>query len=220
MTPLPLSTLLSLINHFSKSVYLFQDNLASMKRSILIFREGLVHRCDFGDDDELRQNLLHLVNHVLGFARDTIDNMNRQGSVDYGKVLRESFSAATGSSYLAGCVAESLLLATVNLHTSLKVVDATKKQNHTLNELGNQVTKLSIDALEYNVDKADKVLQIKNLGDVVPTREKLGHNTPLLELTSHLRVHSHWKGLTMFLLSTPTKDMSSLGSYLLASNTC
>ena len=135
-------------------------------------------------------------------------------------MLRESFSGATGSSYLAGCVAESLLLATVNLHTSLKVVDATKKQNHTLNELGNQVTKLSIDALEYNVDKADKVLQIKNLGDVVPTREKLGHNTPLLELTSHLRVHSHWKGLTMFLLSTPTKDMSSLGSYLLASNTC
>ena len=63
-----------------------------MKRSILIFREGLVHRCDFGDDDELRQNLLHLVNHVLGLARDTIDNMNRQGSVDYGKVLRESFS--------------------------------------------------------------------------------------------------------------------------------
>ena len=100
------------------------------------------------------------------------------------------------------------------------MVDATKKQNHTLNELGNQVTKLSIDALEYNVDKSDKVLQIKNLGDVVPTREKLGHNTPLLELTSHLRVHSHWKGLTMFLLSTPTKDMSSLGFYLLASNTC
>ena len=104
MIPLPLSTLLSLINHFSKFVYLFQDNLASTKRSILIFREGLVHRCDFGVDDELRQNLLHLVNHVLGLARDTIDNMNRQGSVDYGKVLRESFSAATDSSYLAGCV--------------------------------------------------------------------------------------------------------------------
>ena len=54
------------------------------------------------------------------------------------------------------------------------MVDATKKQNHTLNELGNQVTKLSIDALEYNVDKADKVLQIKNLGDVVPTRGGIG----------------------------------------------
>ena len=104
MTPLPLSTLLSLINHFSKFVYLFQDNLASTKRSILIFREGLFHRCDFGVDDELRLNPLHLVNHVLGLARDTIDNMNRQGSVDYGKVLRESFSAATDSSYLAGCV--------------------------------------------------------------------------------------------------------------------
>ena len=36
------------------------------------------------------------------------------------------------------------------------------------------MTKLSIDALEYNVDKADKVLQIKNLGDVVPTRGGIG----------------------------------------------
>ena len=102
--PFALVDLTEFKNHFSKFVSLFQDNLASMKRSILIFREGLVHRCDFGDDDELRQNLLHLVNHVLGLARDTIDNMNRQGSVDYGKVLRESFSAATDSSYLAGCV--------------------------------------------------------------------------------------------------------------------
>ena len=104
--------------------------------------------------------------------------MNLEGSVDYGKVLRETFAGAAGASYpaegIAGCVAESLLLATINLHTSLKVADATKKQNHTLNELGNQVTKLSIDALEYNVDKADKVLQIKNLGDVVPTRGGIG----------------------------------------------
>ena len=36
------------------------------------------------------------------------------------------------------------------------------------------MTKLSIDALEYNVDKADKVLQIKNLGDVVPTCGGIG----------------------------------------------
>ena len=96
--PFALVDLTEFKNHFSKFVSLFQDNLASMKRSILIFREGLVHRCDFGVDDELRLNPLHLVNHVLGLARDTIDNMNRQGSVDYGKVLRESFSAATGSS--------------------------------------------------------------------------------------------------------------------------
>ena len=159
-------------NHFTKFVSLFQDNLASMNHSILVFREGLVHNCDFGNEDELRHNLLHLVNHVLGFARNTIDSTNSE--VDYRKVLNESFAGAAGSSYLAegdsaGCVAESLLLATVNLHTSLKLADATKKQNYTLNELGNQVTKLSIDILEHNVDKAEKILQIKNLGNAVPS---------------------------------------------------
>ena len=72
---------------------------------------------------------------------------------------------AAGSSYRtdnsAGCAAETVLLAQINLHTSHNVADALIKQNHTLNEIGTQVTKLSIEALEYNVEKAEHFLQIK-----------------------------------------------------------
>ena len=93
-------------------------------------------------------------------------------------VLRNIFEVAAGSSYpaegTAGCVAESLLLASINLHTSHNVADAVSKQNHTLNEIGTQVTKLSIEALEYNVEKAEHVLQIKKLGDVIPTSGNTG----------------------------------------------
>ena len=82
-------------------------------------RKGPAHSCDFGDEDKLRQHLLFLVNHILS-------RLGRQWtaltSVDYWTVLRNIFEVAAGSSYpaegTAGCVAESLLLASINLHTS------------------------------------------------------------------------------------------------------
>ena len=37
------------------------------------------------------------------------------------------------------------------------------------------MTKLSIEALEYNVEKAEHVLQIKKLGDVIPTSGSVGN---------------------------------------------
>ena len=85
---------------------------------------------------------------------------------------------AASSSYNAensvGCIAETDLLAKMNLYTSHTLADSLVQQNHTLNEIGSQVTKLSVEALEYNVSKADHVLQIKNLGTVIPTRGNVG----------------------------------------------
>ena len=85
---------------------------------------------------------------------------------------------AAGSSYSAencvGGVVETNLLAKMNLYTSHTVADSLVQQNHTLNEIGSQVTKLSIEALEYNMDKADHVLQIEKLGAVIPTSGNTG----------------------------------------------
>ena len=90
--------------------------------SILSYRMGLAHSCDFGDEDKLRQHLLILVNHILSKARETVDSTNHKEGVDYWTVQINIFEVAAGSSYLAegtaGCVTESLLLASMNLHTS------------------------------------------------------------------------------------------------------
>ena len=148
-------------------------DLASMMNTILSFRKGLTRSCDFEDEESLRFHLLRLVNHVLGMAKETIDNTDRNEVVEYAVVLGEIYYMAAGSSYnienSVGCTAETDLLAKMNLLTTHTLADSLAKQNHTLNVIGSQVTKLSIEALEYNVFKADHVLQIQNFGIVIPS---------------------------------------------------
>ena len=75
-----------------------------------------------GNEDNLLQHLLVLVNNILSKARETVDSTNHKEGVDYWTVQINIFEVAAGSSYLAegtaGCATESLLLASINLHTS------------------------------------------------------------------------------------------------------
>ena len=57
------------------------ENLASMKSSILSYRMGLAHSCDFGDEDKLRQHLLVLLNHILSKARETVASTDHTGTI-------------------------------------------------------------------------------------------------------------------------------------------
>ena len=104
------------------------SNVASMMNTILAFRKGLIHSSDFEDEDSLRPHLLHVVNHVLGITKKTIDNTDSTVSVDYGVVLGEVYYEAASLSYRAqnnvGCIAETNLLAKLNLNTSHMVADS------------------------------------------------------------------------------------------------
>ena len=70
------------------------------------------------------------------------------------------------------------------------------------------MTKLSIEALEYNMDKAEHVLQIKKLGVLSLVMAILGANTLQFEPTSLHRENSHCMGLTTYSVLMSTKDMS------------
>ena len=112
-------------------------NLASMMNTILSFRRGLTCSCDFEDEESVRFHLLRLVNNVLGMAKETIDNTDRNEGVDYAVVLGEIYYMAAGSSYnienSVGCTAETDLPAKINLLTTHTLADSLAKQNHTLN---------------------------------------------------------------------------------------
>ena len=126
--------------------------MASLMNTILDFQKGLIHSSDFEEEESLRLHLLHVVNHVLGIFKKTIDDTDSNVSVDYGVVLGEVYYEAASLSYRAennvGCIAETYLLAKMNLNTSHMVADSLQWQNHTLNEIGAQVSKLSVEALE------------------------------------------------------------------------